>query len=422
MDIFKRLLNPMKLMRSIVRLIVRTILTLIIYPSLRILLFKWRYSHTELEFTRPNHSVFFGYYDISPFSHNDKILLACSSSKLKGTIKAEDYLDVGYFNLDDPKTFISIGSTSTWCWQQGARLRWLPGSNNNIVYNKVIDDGYGCVVQNLATREIVKEIPYPVYDITCDAKYGLGLNFSRLQRLRPGYGYNTFKDSTISQNHPIDDGIFHINLDNNTSELIVSLDDLSRFEIPDVHLWTGEHYINHISINPSGNRFMFFHLVANMGKRRSRLITCDLDGKNMFALENDLIVSHYTWKDDHVLLVTVVTSSGLRYIEYTDQTLKKEIIGDGRLSVDGHPTYLNKDEGVIVTDTYPDPYNDQKLLRYDTSSDKLEVLGRYNNSKGYSGEFRCDLHPRISKTKSLICFDSLHGRYKRSMYVKKLVS
>jgi len=408
-------------MISIVKVIFLSIQTWVVYPLLRILMFKWRYSFNEIEFTRQNHSIFFGYYDISPFSHDDKIILACSTSKLKGNIKADDYLEVGYFYLDDPTTFISIGRTTTWCWQQGARLRWLPGSKDQIMYNQVVDGGYGCVVQKIDSGEVVMEIPYPVYDITPDGKIGLGLNFSRLQRLRPGYGYSTFEDLTENQNHPVDDGIFNITIDDGKSELILSLDALSKFDIHDINLWTGEHYINHISINPIGKRFMFFHLVTNRGKRRSRLITCDIDGKNLFALENDLIVSHYTWKDDNVLLVTVITPSGLRYVEYTDQTFEKKIIGESQLHVDGHPTYLNKDKGIIITDTYPDQYNDQKLLMYNSNSSKLDVIGRYNNSKGYSGEFRCDLHPRVSKNKSLLCFDSLHGNNKRSMYVKELV-
>ena len=56
------------------------------------------------------------------------------------------------------------------------------------------------------------------------------------------------------------DNVFIINFDNNTLNT--------------------EHYINHIAFNPSGNRFLFFHVWNNNGKRRTRAITSDVHGNN----------------------------------------------------------------------------------------------------------------------------------------------
>jgi hypothetical protein len=41
-----------------------------------------------------------------------------------------------------------------------------------------------------------------MYDISKDKTYILSLDFSRLETLRSGYGYNNIKDATIGQNIP----------------------------------------------------------------------------------------------------------------------------------------------------------------------------------------------------------------------------
>ena len=405
------------IIKTVISKTLRMFFIYLVYPVFRILLFKWIYSNSATRFTIQNRNVFFGYYDIEPFSNDNKKILACSTKKIKGTIKPNDILDIGYFNLNNPSVFNKVGETRSWCWQQGARLRWLSKSNNHIAYNKEINDKYGCLIQDINTKKIIEKLSCPIYDLNSTGDFGLSLNFSRLQRLRPGYGYNTFQDTTINQIYPKDDGIFLIDVNNNKSKLIVSLDSIAKMQISDPSKWIGEHYFNHICFNPRGDRFMFFHLVYNGKNRRSRLITSDLNGENLYILENDHIVSHYTWKNNSQLLITTITDKGLRYILYTDQSNHTEIVGEDYLLKDGHPSFLNNDSNYILTDTYPDIYNDQELLLYNSKSNSLKKIGRFYNSTGFSGEFRCDLHPRINADNSMICFDSLHKGGRRSMYI-----
>ena len=135
-----------------------------------------------------------------------------------------------------------------------------------------------------------------------DGEWGLSINFSRLQRLRPGYGYSNLPDNTKSELCPTNDGIYRINLSTGEKILLLSLKIISSF-LPKETMIEAEHYINHLSFNPSGNRFMFFHLWIKDGLRFSRLFTADINGNNVFILNNEGHVSHYCWKSDKELLV-----------------------------------------------------------------------------------------------------------------------
>ena len=80
-----------------------------------------------------------------------------------------------------------------------------------------------------------------------------------------------------------DDGIWICDLKRNKKELIIDLESVVNFKF-DSHTLDTEHYINHLSFNPSGNRFLFFHVYNNNGERRTRAITSDVNGNNLFLL------------------------------------------------------------------------------------------------------------------------------------------
>jgi hypothetical protein len=65
------------------------------------------------------------------------------------------------------------------------------------------------------------------------------------------------------------------------------------------------------------------------------------------------------------------------------------------LTLDGHPTFIEKD--IIITDTYPQVKrgNNQYLRLYADKKQNLVDLGRFFQDVRYTGEKRCDLHPSI---------------------------
>ena len=377
-------------------------------------------SYEIKKFSASQGQTFFGYYDVTPFSKNNNMILAMvGPHKNRPPLKGEE-LVLGYFYRDSTGRFQHVDKTSTWCWQMGCRLQWFPEDENNLViYNKMVDKVYGSVVQDIRSKKILTKLHRPIYQIDKNGKRALSLNFSRLHRLRPGYGYGTISDPTEGKACPDDDGVWLINLASGEDQLILTLKQLSEFN-PLPTMKGAEHYVNHIAFNPSGNRFMFFHLWVNNGRRYNRLITCDLYGQNMCTLTNQGLVSHYTWESDTELLVTLHRENiGTRYFLFRDSSDVRTIIGDGLLNEDGHPSY-SPDKSLILTDTYPDKYGEQRLLLY-TSDQRLIELSRFISPVRFHGEVRCDLHPRWDRTGQIVCVDSSHEGV-RALYVMSLKS
>ena len=351
-----------------------------------------------------NKHVFFGYYDLNPISLDNNKILSLVVPAEKNTLNTAS---VGYFNIDDENKFYKLADTKTWCWQQGARLKWSL-NNNVVIYNNLNNNNYGCVFQNIKTLKISKQLSFPIYDFSNDEKFGLSLNFSRLQRLRAGYGYSNLEDITKKVKAPKDDGVFLIDIEKDTSNLIISLNKLSQISPKDTMIGA-EHYINHLSWNKSSNRFLFFHLWKKGNFRSSRLFTSDKEGKNIYLLENDETVSHYDWKnDDYICLTTHSNKYGLRYTIFKDLSSEKEILNTNVLNEDGHPTYHPKDQDILLSDTYPDKYGERSLFVYNINKEKKSIIGAFKSPIKYRSDYRCDLHPRWNDEGTKIAFDSTH--------------
>jgi hypothetical protein len=375
-------------------------------------------SYKIKKFSASHGQTFFGYYDVTPFSKkNNKILAMVGPHKNHPPINNEE-LFVGYFYSDSNEHFQSVDKTETWCWQMGCRLQWFPEDENNlIIYNKLVDKNYGSVVKDIKSKKIIKKLYRPIYQIDKHGKHALSLNFSRLNRLRPGYGYANIPDPFEGQASPDDDGVWLIDLVSGKDQLILTLKQLAEIS-PLPTMEGAEHYVNHLAFNPSGNRFLFFHLWIKNNLRYNRLITCDLNGKNKCILTSTGLVSHYAWKSDTELLVTLYKqNSGTHYYLFRDFSGMPTKIGDGLLFEDGHPSY-SPDKSLILTDTYPDKYGEQRLLFY-TLDQRLFEIARFYSPIRYRGELRCDLHPRWDRTGQNICVDSSQEG-SRSIYVISL--
>ncbi len=368
-------------------------------------------------FNNLNNQVFFGYYDVTPFSQNEIFLLAVHSPLENLPPKPESELLLGYYDLrKENSPFIETGKTTTWCWQQGCRLQWYPEkSNQDVLYNRLIEGEYGCVIQNIKTKKIVKTLKMAVYSASKDGNWGLSLNFSRLHRLRPGYGYVNFPDETKGQLSPEEDGIWRINMKTGEERLLFSVSEIASFKTLS-SMEDAEHYFNHILFNPDGTRFMFFHVWLKNNKRFTRLITCDINGNRKYALINEGYVSHYCWKsNDELLAYSTHANTGTNFHLYKDKSDVRKIIGKGILNHDGHPSY-SPDGSILLTDIYPDKCREQHLFIYELKSGELHSIGSYYSPFKFKGEVRCDLHPRWSPSGRYICIDTPH-KSKRAIYL-----
>ena len=361
---------------------------------------------------------FFGYYDISPFNFDDTRLLALKRARRKDRSAGDAPVQAGYFNTAKPSEFIPFADVHTWCWQQGCRLQWFPldsrGKNSTVIFNNLIDNRYGCCIFDIATQQTIRTHTRPVYAVSSDGRYALSLNFVRLGRLRPGYGYTNLPDDSCDRAAPADDGIWHIDMISGAARLLFSINDMAKFEpLPTMN--EAEHYFNHISINPAGSRFLFFHVWLAGDRRYTRLITCNADGSDPYPLVNEGHVSHYTWLSvNELICFSTHATTGSHYHLYRDQSDIRGVIGEGVLRHDGHPSPSQCGQ-MLLTDTYPDRYGERQLLLFDMHNGSLIRLGSFSSPYRLRGEFRCDLHPRWSSTGRYIAFDSAHeGR--RSIY------
>jgi hypothetical protein len=373
------------------------------------------------EYGQAGNHVFFGYHDISPFNQNgSKVLVGVVNENCR---QAGSYpLEVGFYDLKDG-TYASIGETSAWSWQQSCRLQWWPNRESWVLYNKTVDGAHKAVVFDIDTNQCVSIYERALYSIDHNAKYAVSLDFPRLQRLRPGYGYTDLPDLTVGQLAPNDSGLWLMDLSEGTSSLILSLFDVARWNpMPDmVH---AEHYFNHVMWSPDGDHFLFYHLwMTSEGRRKARVLIWDIEKQDFFALETEGHASHYAWISNVELVIYVkLAKTGMYFHKFNIKTGEVSPVGQGCIHRDAHLMVNPKNGSLIVMDHYPDrDFSEQKLFIYDMEHDEGEDIGQFYAPLKFRRELRCDLHSRWSPTGDKICIDSAHEG-KRALYIieKKL--
>ena len=346
---------------------------------------------------------FWGYYDKSPINQ-ENILYNSFDKNKKYNVRDSKKIDI-FLNYN------KVSETNTWNWQQGSMLTWL--DKNRFIHNLYRDGEYISKIIDTKKNE-EKVIDYPIYSMSKDGNFSVSLNFSRLAKLRPDYGYFNSDYSNIEK-VDFNDGIYYIDLLKNERKLIISFKTLLEF-CPRKEMEEAWHKVNHIEISPNGSRVMFHHRwFDDSGRKWSRLITANVDGSGLFLLSDDDMVSHCIWKNDEEIAGWLRKKDiGDRYYLLKDRSSDYKIIGEGILTEDGHPSF-SKDGKWMLTDTYPDKSRMCNLLLFNLEDTRLVRLGKFFSPFKYYGETRCDLHPRFNPCGKKLTFDSVHSET-RKMY------
>lgn len=413
----------MSVKRKVINLlpeIVKVVLKNVICIALRLIVYRSiaKPLSSGQALTDINNSTFFGYHDKTPFSLDGKKILAMSVVANDTLAENEcTEMKIGYFTKstqdDFESKFITLSQTSTWCWQQGCMLQWNPVKpDREIVFNALVNGDYGARVFDVIEQKKVREYAHPIYSISPCGKLATTLNFSRLGRLRPGYGYALFPDETKENATPDDDGLFLLDMQTGVKTLLISIRKLAD----DINAPGAEHYINHVTFSSDGRRLTFFHLWTTGQSRNVRFCEANLYTGEFRVLEGQRIVSHYCWRNpDELLATTMETSGKWHYTLYN-------LANDTRTSLnlpferDGHPMFCPSNKDLIVTDSYPDKCRDQKLYLANIKTGEVTELATLYSPFRYRGQVRCDLHPRWDRDGSHICFDSTVKGH-RSMYI-----
>lgn len=372
----------------------------------------------EIERVSPadDNEYFFGYYDKSPWDASGRYMLCMRAADTWSEADPKTEADILLIDTRNGNKIKKIASTRTWNVQQGCMAQWLgPDFSTRIIYNDIRDGQYCSIILDLATGE-EKIMDRPVYTVSLDGLTALSLDFSRLHNLRKGYGYAAIPEVTEGQELPDATAIWKLNLKTGESEPLLMYKDFADFE-PRPEMKGAVHKVNHLMINPDGNRFMVLHRWFQRGRKYTRLVTAAMDGSDLYNLSDDDMVSHCYWKNgNEILAFENKHSSGPGYYLMKDKTQEYRHIWQD-ISFDGHPSY-SPDGTMVVTDSYPDRARVAKIMIMAEESApniKAKVFAPFK----YDNDTRCDLHPRWKRDGSKICFDSVFEGH-RGLYILNL--
>ncbi len=374
-----------------------------------------------------SHEYFFGYYDKSPWDITDRYMLCMRANDTWSDVSPKEKAEIIMIDTavaeDDKNRVKRIAYTCSWNVQQACMVQWLgPDFSSRILFNDFRDGKYVAVIKELASGN-EKVIPAPVYTVSKDGKTALTLDFSRLYNLLPGYGYYNVPEKTKGVALPDATAVWKIDLESGEVADLLTYKDFSTFQ-PRVEMQEegSIHKVNHLMLSPNGKRCMVLYRWFVGQRKYTRLVTFDTsDGKNMYVLSDDDMVSHCFWKDDeYILAFENKKGYGPGYYLMKDKT-QEYIHCWPELKGDGHPSYSPNGKQ-IVTDSYPDRARVASIRIMDGNDEKKDVttvVARVFAPFKYDNDTRCDLHPRWNRKGDTICFDSVFEGH-RGLYIVKV--
>jgi glycosyltransferase involved in cell wall biosynthesis len=369
--------------------------------------------------TPPFENMFSGYFDIKVMDSKNENHLALKVPFIDRLPQKKDKAEICI--IDKNKNIRVIGSTSAWCFQQANFLQFIPGSEDDIVYN-IYDETtqkYNSVIYNVSTSN-KRFLPLPIANISSDGKKAISINFSRLFDYRPGYGYCNIKDKYCDEKKPKNDGIFLMDMQTGDYSLIMPYDRLWELFAKGTEVENDKILINHINFNPDNTQLIFLlRFFSKKAPWPTITVTMDINGNNVRKVFG--FGSHYNWKSKNELVLTGENifhkkekTDITAYYLNTD-TLETYPIDKDFFTGDGHCSY-SPNRRYILYDSYPTkqmPY--RKLMLYDVYSHQGIVLMYLRSDKSlhnYIDDCRCDLHPRWSADGEYITFDSIHEGFR----------
>ncbi len=409
-------------------------------------------------FTSPPDGIyFFGYYDKSPLNTGNDKLLACKATFSDRNPTAGDTLEIGYFNWMDSNEFISVATTNAWNWQQGCMLRWHPTEPGKILFNDLVDKKFKTVKLCLSSNE-TSVYNMASYDVSPIGDYSLCVDYERLYWFREGYNYKGLEVEDKNKAIDLEDGIWYQDLSSGAITKIISLRTLMA--INPLQSMAGQtHYLEHIMINPSGDRFAFLHRWSLAeGGVHTRLFTVNPDGSNIRLLHDTGRFTHFCWYGDDRIVAwgsrpTTLTklkkfkffsSTLLRFLKPIykffvksnsingNNSISKMLTGDcyvevndktgsvketmAMLNKDGHPSFSVDRPGLLVTDSYPNNefLQELKLINYQEQT-VMSELNISHQPEFAATSMRSDLHPKWCVGGNYICVDTMRDNCNRAV-------
>ena len=206
---------------------------------------------------------FYGYFGLQPWSRDGRRFLfhrwrtreprrvaICARDSATGTVQA-------------------IGESVAWNFQQGSLAQWIVRDGVECaIFNDVVDGALACRI--VAPDGTERSLPWPVQALHPGGDEALSLNYRRLARIRPEYGYDVAVSNFSPDQAPERDGLWRVDLRSGSGALAVTLAELAALA-PRAEMIGAEHKVNHAVYSPAGRRFVFMHRWLGARGKFSRL-------------------------------------------------------------------------------------------------------------------------------------------------------
>lgn len=353
---------------------------------------------------KDDYEYFFGYYDKSPWDVSDRYLLCLQVRCTYKEVAPKESANIILIDTKNNNKIKKIACTNSWNVQQGCMLQWLgPDYSSKIIYNDFRNGKFCSVIKDVNTLE-ERVIDSPVYSVSSDGSFALTLDFARLHRLRPGYGYSNLEDTYKNEKIPADYCIWKVDLTNNIIYPLLKYIDFYNLDHRK-EMNGAEHKVNHIMLSPNNERFMLLHRWYQGERKYSRLVTVNVDGTDMYNLSDDDMVSHCFWKNNEsIIAFENKKNEGPGYYLMKDNTGEYKHLWE-YINNDGHPSY-SPNKKYILIDSYPDGKR-MSTIKIMSEEKEIRTLAKVFSPFKYDNDLRCDLHPRWNRKGDSICFDSV---------------
>ena len=370
----------------------------------------------------------FGYYDKANYSPDNSLVLTNQVDFEHRSPTADDTIRVGYVPTDGSGAFTELGTSNAWGWQQGCMLQWVPSQGRTVIWNDREGEGedarFVSHIRNLDDPSQDRTLPMPVYCVSPDGTFAVTTDFARIQNMRPGYGYPGVEDPYADQKAPDESGIHYVDLKTGETRLIITYNEIASSKHKGFSLMKKWHYFNHLLISPDGERFAFLHrwrkkpsridgqAVENAGSFSTRMITADChSGLGRFVIDGSGKTSHFIWRESEMIVAWTEHQGQMGFYGIAEGTRDVRPIPKRLMPANGHNTFVpGTRNDWVLCDTYPDKQTRmQTVYLVHLPSERRIDLGQFYSPPEYTGEWRCDTHPRCSRDGRLVTIDSPHN-------------
>lgn len=370
----------------------------------------------------------FGYYDKLQFDPTSRYVLGMRVNFEGRTPQPGDALEIGLIDLQQGDQWRKLGESRAWGWQDGCMLQWLPGSRSEVIWNDWVGDQYVSHVVDVFSGK-KRTLPKAIYALSPDGRWAVGTEFSRIQDLRPGYGYAPIRDPYYDVKAPEEIGLYRMDLQTGQTNLLMSLAEAAAIPHNGASVADNFHFLQHLLVNTDGSRITFLHRWRAKREDRqtmartnfvTRMFTINPDGSDRYIIDPSGYTSHFVWRDPtHICAYTKPANMPQSFYILEDKTGKIDPIKSDKMPVNGHQTYVPKHNNEwLLNDNYANATNrNQTPYLYHLPTDRRIDLGHFPAGTEYVGEWRSDLHPRSSPDGRMVCIDSTHGKNGRQMYL-----